>query len=179
LLTKASLPYEKSYHKRRLRMRKYLCGTVLCLMLVASLSFAQEKTAVSDYSDYQSWTKINAQTITGDVTGLLGRAHQAAKGFREVYVNKTGEDVAMGRKPYPFPAGTIIVKESYKPKGGGKGKLASVTVMVKREPGYDASNGDWEYINTSAELKVKGQGKISSCIVCHAAAENDFIFTER
>lgn len=118
--------------------------------------------------------KANSQPITGDSTGALGRAHEAAEGFREVYVNRIGE--AGFSDSGEFREGTIIVKEAFAESDGDKGDLTAVTVMVKREDGFDSGNGNGEYVNASADLKIRGQGAIRSCIVCHAQAENEYIF---
>ena len=72
------------------------------------------------------------------------------------------------------------MKESFKRgSSGGKGDLASLTMMVKREDGYDAENNNWEYIMATQAMKVQSQGKLGMCINCHAAAvSNDYVFTE-
>ena len=88
-----------------------LCA-VLFVVLATCATTDADKTPVADFADYQSWTKINTATITGDVTAMLGSAHEGTKGFREVYVNGAGEAVALGSASYPFPAGTIVVNIS-------------------------------------------------------------------
>ena len=156
-----------------------LCA-VLFIVLAACATTDAGKTQPTEFAGYKSWTKINTQTITGDTTSALGSAHEGTKGFREVYVNGAGEAVALGKAPYPFPEGTIMVKEAYKDSGGNKGSLANLTIMVKREGGYDADNGDWEYLMTSPGMAVGMQGKVGMCIGCHVAAfDTDYIFTRR
>jgi len=152
----------------------------LSIALTACMS-AGDGTPVAQFADYQGWTRVNTQTITGDVTGTLGSAHEGTQGFREVYVNEAGRVVALGDSSPPFPAGTILVKESHKADGNGaKGDLANLTIMVKREAGYDAANGNWEYVMTTPAKSVRMQGKLGMCINCHAAAESsDFVFTRR
>ena len=158
-----------------------------CVLIAAIIFLASCATAGSDdpnatpvgaYSEYGSWSKVNAVTVTGDETGVLGSAHEGSAGFREVYVNGTGGAVSSGSAALPYPAGAIIVKESYKNSGGSKGDLTSITIMVKRESGYDAENGNWEYIMLTPKMKVQGQGRLSGCISCHLAADNDFVFTD-
>ena len=158
-------------------MGKLGIGVVACLVVVLFLSCGTpdpNAAAVSDFEGYASWTKVNAQPITGDTTGDLGRAHEAAQGFREVYVNRIGEAGFSGSGE--FPEGTIVVKESFNESDGQKGDLTAITVMVKREDGFDSENGNWEYVNVSADLKIRGQGAIRSCIVCHDKADSDYIF---
>ena len=138
-----------------------------------------DATEVQEFSGYTSWTKVNAEPITTDSTGSLGLAHEGTKGIREVYVNNLGKDVSTGAADYPYPEGSVIVKEAFKAdSSGAKGALSSITVMVKREMGYDAENGDWEYVNVRPDLRVRAQGRIGMCINCHGAAVlDDFVFT--
>ncbi|GAA0793202.1 cytochrome P460 family protein [Marinobacterium sediminicola] len=94
-------------------------------------------------------------------------------------------------------SGPLIVKRNY----GGDGisvddvindparYLQAVTIMLKREAGYDADNGDWFYVKYDARGNVmknpKGialagrvaKGMPTGCIACHQAAEgSDFVF---
>ncbi|MCF6334538.1 MAG: cytochrome P460 family protein [Spirochaetales bacterium] len=134
-------------------------------------------TQTSEFINYSSWAKVNAETITGDVTGVLGAAHERSKGFREIYVNEIGLPVESGEEDYPFPEGTIIVKESFKNDKGSKGALSNLTVMVKRESGYSPDYGDWEYIITKPDGAIAQQGTLSVCIKCHARGEDkDYTF---
>ena len=151
--------------------------TVAWLIVILFLSCGSpdpNATQVSDFEDYASWKKVNSQSITGDQSGALGRAHEGAAGFREVYVNRVGEAGLAGAAE--FPAGSIVVKESFNESGGQKGNLTGVTVMVKRSEGFDTDHGDWEYINATAGLKIRGQGSMRNCIDCHAKADTDYIF---
>ncbi len=164
----------------RTRILTASLGVLLLLVLTTCATTDSGKTPAADFADYQGWTKVNTETITDDVTAMLGSAHEGNKGFREVYVNGAGEAVALGKASYPFPEGTIVVKEAYKESSGKKGSLSNMTIMVKREGGYDPDNGDWEYIMTSPDKAVQMQGKLGMCIDCHAAAfDSDFVFTKR
>ena len=162
-------------------MKKLVPVLAIFVVLFSCASSGSDDPNATDYdaySGYSSWQKVNSQTITGDETGVLGKAHEGSAGFREVYVNSVGAKVSSGDAALPYPAGTIIAKESYKNSGGSKGALTSLTVMVKRENGYDAGNGDWEYIMLNSKMKVQGQGKLSACISCHLATDNDMVFTD-
>ena len=55
-----------------------------------------------------------------------------------------------------------------------------IAAMIKREPGYDPENGDWEYAYEKrwpeAERSVV-RGKLGSCIECHKGARiTDYLF---
>jgi len=58
------------------------------------------------------------------------------------------------------------------PSGGHDG----VGGMIKRAPGYDPANGDWEYFYFEDASAVES-GRIASCIACHrGSADRDFVF---
>ena len=164
-------------------MKAWMAGVAVFLLLAACGTMGATKwgdsayvTMSDDFSGYESWTKVNHETITGDTTGNLGPAHEGAQGFREVYVNKTGKKVATSAAGYPYPEGTIIVKANSKEKMGA---IAALTVMVKRGPTYDPANGNWEYIMTSPAFEVAAQGKVDMCIGCHTAgAAADYTFND-
>jgi len=95
--------------------------------------------------------------------------------------------------------GALIVKRNYGPEGvdadtvlgpmGGK-HLGAVTVMFKREKGYDSDNQDWFWAkflpDGSLDKNAKGMqlaGKVAKgadvgCIACHSGAPGeDYLFT--
>ncbi len=155
-----------------------LCAFGVLLVLMSCGTTDPDATTSEDLSSYQTWTKVNDETITGDATGTLGQqVHEGAGGFREVFVNSVGAPVYAGESSTPFPVGTIIVKESYPEADGSKGELANLTVMVKREAGYDSSNGDWEWAMLGPDMGIRTQGRLASCYQCHAvAADTDYSF---
>ena len=94
--------------------------------------------------------------------------------------------------------GDLVIKNNYGPAGveasavqADRAKhLGAVTVMFKRESGYDADNKDWfwaKYLpNGSLDKNPKGMelaGKVAKgaevgCIACHTGAPgDDYIFT--
>lgn len=92
--------------------------------------------------------------------------------------------------------GDLIVKRNYGPKGVSEdevlmepGKhLGAVTVMFRREAGFDADNQDWFWVkflpDGSLDKNPKGMslaGKVAKgaekgCIACHSG-EDDYVFT--
>ena len=101
-----------------------------------------------------------------------------AKKYIRVFVNRTGEAAMTTQKEPRFPVGSVIVKQKL-PLLKAKGKSARIslspellTVMIKRAPGYNKANGDWEYMATDGlgnHAKVRGQ--IESCQNCHRPFE--------
>lgn len=138
----------------------------------------KERLRKSDFGAFESWHKINAQSLTGDADGALQGKHLENRGVREVYVNSIGKPIIEGTDKPPFPEGTIIVKDTfYITKSGDRGRRWNITVMRKREAGYDPDNGDWEYVTAGPGKGVRYQGKMPLCIECHVDAERDYVFT--
>jgi len=91
----------------------------------------------------------------------------------------------------------VVVKRNYGPKGldtdavmNEPGKhLKAVTVMYKREKGYDPDNADWFWVKYKADgsldvnpkgVKLAGwvmKGADKGCIACHKGAGADMLFT--
>lgn len=94
-----------------------------------------------------------------------------------VYIKGAKADKALRTQQSPeFPVGTVVVKE----------KLADsvipelMTVMVKRESGYDSAGGDWEYLVVTGDgSTIQAQGKLENCRSCHIKAKaNGYVFRD-
>ncbi|QEL14124.1 cytochrome P460 family protein [Limnoglobus roseus] len=93
-----------------------------------------------------------------------------------VRVNSIGFEAFRDRKS-PLPVGTVIVKEKHISMSA-QGPPKEYGAMVKREPGYDPTRGDWEYVYVvrGPEKKVT-RGQIESCIYCHVRQmDHDYVF---
>ncbi len=94
------------------------------------------------------------------------------------------EQTATAKPGYKtYPIGTTIVKENYLSDQGKPGDLSSITVMHKREKGFDTGSGDWEYLQFGADGKLFFRGGSEKLVVkhsCHSChmnvAERDFVF---
>ena len=78
----------------------------------------------------------------------------------------------------------MIIKENYKINDNLFGKPDSVTVLIKQEPGYDPTMGDWRFVqlDTAGNIIVNGSSQDPAvnivCAFCHRAmAERDFVFS--
>jgi len=78
----------------------------------------------------------------------------------------------------PFPVGAAIVKEKLVLTGADY-ELAALGMMVKREAGFDAARGDWQfgYWSTEAGL-LAGADENAYCGGCHASSTTDFVFLD-
>ena len=94
--------------------------------------------------------------------------------------------------------GDLVVKRNYGPEGvsvddvmaDASGHLGAITVMFKREAGYDDEDGNWFYAKflpdgsldrNGKDMALAGRvakGASQGCIACHSAAPgDDFLFT--
>ena len=83
-----------------------------------------------------------------------------------------------------FVPGTVLLKEHYRNENGQPGAPESITLMIKREKGYDPTSGDWEYsqFDTNGNMMMEGNSQrnkiFHNCTKCHAnVKERDYIFT--
>ncbi|MGC4046943.1 MAG: cytochrome P460 family protein [Armatimonas sp.] len=97
-----------------------------------------------------------------------------------VFVNAARQD-SMKLDGPKFPEGSVVVKEKYEAPNSDKSSPRAVllTVMRKREAGYDSKNGDWEYFTGDPQTlrlkKVAGKA-LKTCQDCHANySKQDFI----
>lgn len=158
------------------------------------MPFALPKAAPSLYTDYRKkWHRL-----TGfEYSGLHWQQ------FVSIYVNK-GEDIY--RENYlaylslyrddedeeentvssfkEYEQGTIFLKENYLADKGQPAEPSSLTIMIKRKPGYDSEGGNWEYLQTDIKGNVLMQGDSTNptiqkvCSECHSnMAERDYIFS--
>ncbi len=95
----------------------------------------KDKAAETAFKQYESWKKVNEQPAKSE-------SHGNTVVFTSL--NKKGEPAASNGK-FPFPAGSLLVKEAFDDQGGKAGGMSKVFVMEKRAKGYDRANGDWHY----------------------------------
>ena len=126
-----------------------------------------------DVAGYTQWLKLNAAPIP-PVPG--GDPHN---GTKNVYVNKTREDIAPnGEQQFPYPDGSIVVKEANRP---GKDYVGLIAIMRKKA-GVDPDHNDWEfieYVRNAPDAEFSVIAKDGVCWGCHARVEDiDYVFTE-
>ena len=127
----------------------------------------------ADVAGYTQWLKLNAEPIP-PVPG--GDPHN---GTKNVYVNKIRGDIAPnGEQQFPYPDGSIVIKEAYRPNKDYVGLIA----IMRKKAGVDPDHNDWEFIEyvrnePDADFSVIAEGRI--CWGCHARVEDiDYVFTE-
>ena len=124
-----------------------------------------------DIAGYDQWLKLNAQPIPPAPGG------DPHNGTKNVYVNQTREKIAPnGQQQFPYPDGTIVVKEATRP---GKDFIGLIAVMWK-EAGSNPAFGDWRFEEflrgaPDADFRLAFEGGV--CTGCHTrAADTDFVF---
>jgi hypothetical protein len=159
-------------------------ASALTVAFYARSQQAQKPVALKDLTRYRSWTKINPEPVrfaaAPAMQCLSPSSSQQPSVHRDkfitVYVNPIGREAALRQKRPRFPVGTLLVKEKRAEQTSQTPEL--LTVMRKREPGFDAKAGDWEYfVLTGDAKKVTAQGKIAHCRACHLQTpETDFVY---
>jgi hypothetical protein len=148
---------------------------------------------VSEISNYRTWTKVNPQPvpISSVLVAALCRPATADNSMHDaqssphagkvitVYVNEIGRAAMMTELKPKFPVGSVIVKEKL-PMQDETDRISDpelLTVMIKRERGFNPRVGDWEFMATNgAGTKVDARGRLESCQACHVAMKDkDFV----
>lgn len=159
---------------------------VLAIMLLAIVAGSSNTTAEQHESikGYRAWTRVNP--VPADFPSTLAQlcAPLTVKQlemdphkdkFITVYVNELGTNAMMHEKKPHFPKGSVIVKEKLPSRESTSPEL--LTVMIKREQGYNSGNGDWEYMALDGDGKeVRARGRLEKCQGCHQrAASGDYV----
>jgi Cytochrome P460 len=184
-----------------------VAGSLFVVSLAFSRSAPQAQTAappsnelsqpqparVSEIQGYKEWAKVNPQPvpIVSKVVAIMcarptadDRAHDVSSPHADklitVYVNELGRRAMMNELKPTFAVGSVIVKEKRARENEKKGEPDEpelLTVMIKRERGFNPAVGDWEFMATNgAGTKVDARGKLESCQACHAMMkETDFV----
>lgn len=134
-------------------------AALLALAACASLGTPADEAHVSDLWErmqgYENWEQVEGwEGIVFSVDGTHGQ-----------YVQIWANDVAMGDLA-ALPVGSIVVKEGYSDEAGDG--LKAITVMERREAGYDPDNGDWFWGRYGADGSPTHAGRVGFCSDCHA-----------
>jgi hypothetical protein len=167
--------------------RKMIVLTAICLVLVLSAAItlrsrSPEPERPTDHTQiagdkliagYKQWTRVNPDPMrVSPQAAILCAIALPAAGphgpdkFITVYVNDIGRHAMMEEKTPLFPQGSIIVKEKLTTSQSTTPEL--LTVMIKRERGYNPESGDWEYMVVDGTGQtVQARGKLENCQTCH------------
>ncbi|MGE0174939.1 MAG: hypothetical protein AB7T49_19255 [Oligoflexales bacterium] len=101
-----------------------------------------------------------------------GNAH----GRVRIWYSKNIESL-IEEEMYTVPVGTVSIKQGYFNEND---QYQKIVTMIKRAPGYDPENHDWEYEVRGQDGTLQQNGKLAGCIGCHShAPETDFLMGSR
>ncbi|MCE9545874.1 MAG: cytochrome P460 family protein [Planctomycetia bacterium] len=132
------------------------------------------------YREFKPTTKeplvvLPFYSSVGCISTFYSSIPSSHAGLIRIYSNPVGEKRLAGETKGPFPVGSVIVKE----KLTQENKAVGIGGMIKRAPGYDADNGDWEYFYVDKEAAFS-TGKMTHCMNCHAQSkDNDYVAAVR
>lgn len=101
---------------------------------------------------------------------------EGGNSFGTVYVNDLAREAVNAQPTLPFPRGSIIVREKLTLANDLQPQL--LTVMIKRERGFNPKANDWEFLAVDGAMtKIFERQKKGSCLNCHASqAQRDFVY---
>ena len=144
----------------------------------------------SVFAKWPSFTEVPVEVGPGDWAACAGppeqkharNAEEDANGPHASYsiiVRVSPNAAAPFREGGTLPTGAVVVKEKHKTSFfDQRSTFDAYAFMIKREAGYDAINGDWEYAFVTLQPKrTVTRGRLSECSRCHArAADRDYLF---
>ena len=172
-----------------------IVGGLMSFSVLRSISstpvqaMSRERASAKEIAGYRNWTRVNPQPVLMAAASAFscqapiqpiphppGVNNPHADKFITVYVNDLGKKAMMEMRKPDFPKGSVIVKEKLMTQSGIEPEL--LTVMIKREKGFNPETGDWEYMVTDwTGTTVQARGKLENCQACHSARpESDYIF---
>ncbi len=161
--------------------------------LLPALTFAD----TAPFGDAMSISEAGKLWKALESAKMVGKDAIASKPYKGVPPHGAILDTIEGKITVDGHTGTAIVKRNYGGEGvdvaavaNSPGKnLGAVTVMFKREAGYDPENKDWFYAKFKSDGSLHmnpkkmqlagkvGKGAAQGCIACHKAAPGgDYVF---
>ena len=174
-------------------MKKTLTAGMATLAITAGAAMAQDMPFGTDAdADYAAkvWSVMEDMNLAGD--GMM-RTYP----YEGVAPHGMMLETLYTTATVDGHTGDLVVKRNYGPEGvsadavlADPGKhLGAVTIMFRREEGYDADNANWFWVkylpDGSLDKNPKGMrlaGKVAKgadkgCIACHSGAGEDMLFT--
>jgi hypothetical protein len=173
----------------------YVVASLFALVLTQARASSADP-RLSKVRGYQKWLNVTPEPVYMQpaVSALCSALPPQPSGphaatFFRVYVNPAGRSAMTSRTSVPFAVGSVIVKEKFKvaswdsktkPKIVAGAKPELLTVMLKREKGFDPKNGDWEYFTCDGNGIPNSPGlKVDHCQSCHQAQKKtDFVYRD-
>ena len=153
----------------KLRPIKYIL-LALILTTVFVLDLSASNTDYKNQFTFPDWKNLHKL----NTDALLSDSHSA---WFDIYINELAKKAYIQQWSL-LPVGSIVIKPLY--SDSQRSETSKLTIMIKMEKGYDRDNGDWWYgVYDETGMEGSYQGKIKSCIKCHAQGkETDYMFSE-
>lgn len=166
------------------------CTSIPADIEIQAVSVGKSEPILNDViNGYQQWTRVNPDPVLMDPrvalmcampmpvkTRVMEKQNPHQANYITVYVNDLGMKAMMSEKKPHFPKGSVIVKEKLSMRNSSSPEL--LTVMIKREAGYNSANGDWEYMVVDGAGKdVQARGQMENCQACHTMVKStDYVY---
>jgi len=156
---------------------------LLFLLVVVQLMAAPPEVDIKkELSSYTHWAKVSEHSPMDAIAAIScvyisppSPNDPHAKFYISVFVNDKGLETMKKDVPGPFPVGSMIVKQKFREQNKQPELL---TMMIKREAGFDPKFGNWEYLVATGDGKsIFGRGKLEQCQGCHVSmAKQDYVY---
>ena len=113
---------------------------------------------LAEVEGYKQWFKVNIEPVQGRTHGLAN-----------IYIDQEpGALAPQGTLSFPFPDGTVIVKDILE-----VGRIA----IMRKASGIDPEHGDWQWIEYRTDGSVID--KDGGCWECHGLTKDtDWVYTK-
>ena len=173
-------------------MKKIIAASALAFAMLGTPTLAQDMPFGTDAdAEYAAllWDLMNSSGLAGK-NAIMATPYDGSPPHGMMLATFYSKATIDGH------TGDLIVKRNYGPEGidaemiqmDPSKHLAAVTVMFRREAGYDTDNADWFWVkylpDGTLDKNPKGmrlagrvaKGAEAGCIACHSGAD-DYIFT--
>jgi hypothetical protein len=138
---------------------------------VPIVSTSKQTTRILMPDSIITWGRRPAPAPKKDAT------HTEGQSFGMVYSNDLAREALLSDPRIAFPRGSIIVREKLSQPDALQPDL--LTVMVKRQKGFNPWANDWEFLLVDGNgKKVLERQKKGSCLNCHGSqAGRDYVYS--
>ncbi len=142
--------------------------------LLKELRAAYAKSGHGAAKAYARWKRYNTVSYVSETHGNR---------YVNNYANAKAKAYIRFEKLKRLPAGSVLAKDSFQVKAGGKLAYGPLFLMTKMGRGWSKASDDWKYAMIMPDgtvfgtTKGKGADKVKFCAQCHMlAAEKDSLF---
>lgn len=128
-------------------------------------------------TQYRGWMRFNSAPYLSETHGNR---------YVNNYANRLGNAYGSLTKGLRFPAGTVLVKDSFTVTDENKAFPGALFVMEKLSPVASPDTGDWRYVGIYPDGSMIGDtvgfmpDRVRYCHQCHRSrADYDFVFGYR